>query len=161
MVKACSAAEYADDLCLSIVDVVGIGPEVLKIGTSLSSEPIIALEHNGVPKEVFLQMADRCLNQLRDSYVPGPVEAEGEVESDVLPRLATNLFRGGGVGMDRRKREVVRQGGSTRLTNGMGMKRSDSRDEIDLSKGGSRLIDPAEKYDIDPVTGQSGSLGER
>lgn len=144
MVKASSAKEYVDDPCLRTVDVVGVGTEMLKLGVSLSAEPIIAMVHNGVPNRVFLDMAARSLERLRDSYLPRPLE--GETEDCVLKRIIAGLWRDG-VGAERKRKELAEAGLSSKLAGRR-------------PKGNTSDVEPAID-NTEPVLGQPGSLAER
>lgn len=153
MVKALSAQQYSSDPSLLTVDVVRYG--YLRVGTTLSSETIVGMHHNGVPAKTFIYMTTEGLDELKDAFVP--TAQEGESREDVLCRLVTSCYRFGGIDTERKKRACAEEGVSLRA---MGL--SDRRDVEEDTKddGPGELIHESEQYGIDPVSGQPGSIAE-
>ncbi|WWC96884.1 hypothetical protein V866_003759 [Kwoniella sp. B9012] len=155
MIKALSASNYENDPSLLIVDVLKC--EALKIGANISSEAIIAMVHNGVPAQVFVKMAENELDALRDAFLPS--QLEGESEDDMFIRIFTSCYGIGGVGMDKKKRTARKEGKSLRAA---GLAKGHSKDEAgnDDDEDGSITVNAAERFDVDPISGQPNSLCE-
>ncbi|KAK8861624.1 hypothetical protein IAR55_002447 [Kwoniella newhampshirensis] len=154
MVKALSAPPYIDDPSLHFVDVLRC--DSLRIGTTLSSEAIIAMAHGGVPSSVFLKMAEDGLNALRDDFLPRRLV--GETEDDVLVRIHAACFRRGGVGTDRKKRLARAQGLSARVAGVVKSRSEEGQDEDDAED--YMTVTPSKRFDVDPVSGQPGGIAE-
>ncbi|WVR03757.1 hypothetical protein IAU60_000752 [Kwoniella sp. DSM 27419] len=158
MVKSFSAEEYRDDPSLLTIDLVCA--DSLRIGTSLSAEPIIAMAHNGVPLLAFKSMMRTSCDALRDAFLPIPLVEQGETEHDVLRRIYESCYHLGGVGTERKKREYRTRGQSTRVA-GLTAKwaTEDPEDEIvepeDLS-----VVDDAASSGKILVSGQPDRVAE-
>lgn len=122
-----------DDFSLSTLDVLRV--DGLKIGSSLGSEAIIIMQHNGIPVEVLLRMSEQSLENIGKAFAPQPLATESE--ADARQRLISNVYSLGGVGFERRKREVRQQGLSTRVA---GLERSYASDMS--SADGTELEEP-------------------
>nr|XP_031858493.1 uncharacterized protein CI109_006138 [Kwoniella shandongensis]KAA5525565.1 hypothetical protein CI109_006138 [Kwoniella shandongensis] len=155
MVKALPAPEYLDDPSLYVVEVLRC--ESLRIGTTLSSEAIIAMAHGGVPSSVFLKLAEDGLNALRDDFLQRPHEEESDI--DVLVRIHAACYRRGGVGTDRKKRIARAEGRSARVA---GLTKSWSKDEVEEGEDGDdpMEVSASERFDVDPISGQPGGIAE-
>ncbi|OCF57860.1 hypothetical protein L486_03881 [Kwoniella mangroviensis CBS 10435] len=156
MIKALSASNYENDPSLLTVDVLKC--EALKIGASISSEAIIAMVHNGVPAQVFVKMAEHELDALRDAFLPS--QLEGESEDDMFIRIYTSCYGIGGVGMDKKKRMARKEGKSMRAA---GLAKGHWTDEAgndDDEDGNPMTVNAAERFDVDPISGQPNSLCE-
>lgn len=157
MVKSISTSK---DPSLFVIDVLRCGGDTLRLGASISPESIICLHHGGVSRQLILEMARMNLDQLRLDLHPDP--QDGETPESAVNRLTTMVYRYGGVGLDRDKRVCAQQGKSTQVA-GLVLRTKESADADEEDKMASMAdkIDPREKYDIDPVSGQPGSLAER
>ncbi|WVQ64983.1 uncharacterized protein L199_003153 [Kwoniella botswanensis] len=156
MIKALSASNYEDDPSLLTVDVLKC--EVLKIGANISSEAIIAMVHNGVPAQVFVKMAENELDALRDAFLPS--QLEGESEDDMFTRIFRSCYGIGGVGMGQKKRKTRQEGKSLRAA---GLAKGHWNDEDgnnDDDDGDPMTVNAAERFDVDPISGQPNSLCE-
>ncbi|OCF31654.1 hypothetical protein I316_06659 [Kwoniella heveanensis BCC8398] len=154
MVKAICASGFRDDLSLLTVDVLCC--ESLKIGTTLPSEAIVCMVHNGVPPSVFVKMAEDGLDSLRDAFRPRALE--GEEDGDVKHRLVASCFRLGGVGLDRKKREARLKGRSAKVA-GL-VRRWATEDVEDEENTDPLVVGASERYDVDPISGQPGGIAE-
>ena len=152
MVKALPSPEHANDPSLWTLDIVRAG--LLRIGGALNSEAIVAINHGGVPIPVFTDMAKRGLEDLEAAFDPQAKEDESRV--DVLKRLSSACYSEGGVRSQRKQRDWFAEGKSMRA---LGI--TTRSDNVDYDLGGDGLIHEIERFDIDPITGQSGSLAER
>ncbi|RXK35887.1 hypothetical protein M231_06851 [Tremella mesenterica] len=154
MIKAIPDPRFAHDVSLLTLDVIRC--ESLKISTTLSAEPIALLVHNGVPAWLFCDRLIQGLDDLKDAFTTQPLA--GENREDVSVRIAANCYGRGGVGTERKKRLVVASGRSTRAA-GITW---ESTLENDENEDGELppLIHPSERYDVDPISGQSGSIAE-
>jgi hypothetical protein len=112
MVKSFPHPEFASDPSLFVLDILKADP--IKVGANLSSEPLIVMEHNGVPRDTICSLAQRTLNELRDTFRPTP--HDGETAHDVAERLIASTWRWGGVGSDRKRREAAAKGRSAKVT---------------------------------------------
>jgi hypothetical protein len=81
-------------LLLSTLDVLRV--DGLKIGSSLGSEAIIIMQHNGIPVEVLLRMSEQSLENIGKAFAPQPLATESE--ADARQRLISNVYSLGGVG---------------------------------------------------------------
>ncbi|WWC87943.1 uncharacterized protein L201_002843 [Kwoniella dendrophila CBS 6074] len=156
MIKSLSAPGYERDQSLLTVDVLKC--ECLKIGTTLTSEAMIAMVHNGVPIQTFVKMAENEIDSVRKAFLPEKLE--GESSEDVLSRIYSNCNGMGGVGMERKKRAARDQGQSLRAA-GLAKGFSRGNEDIEADEGDDPLIVSAsQRFDIDPISGQPGSIGE-
>lgn len=155
MVKSISTSM---DPSLFVVDVLKCGGDTLRLGASISPESIICLHHGGVSRQLILELAKMNLDQLRLDLHPDP--QDGETPESAVHRLIAMVYRYGGVGLDRDKRVCAKQGKSTRVA-GLVSRTKESADEEDRMVNMADTIDPSERYDIDPVSGQPGSIAER
>lgn len=154
MVKALSKPAHASDPSLFQVDVVRC--ESLRIGTYLSSEPMMAMSHNGVPHSAFLNLRMQSLDEIRNAFLPRP--HSDEEPEEVTNRLVASCYRQGGVGAERRKREAAVKGRSAKV---LGLRRTS--EDPDLAKEdeqGDEMIESWERFAVDPVSGQPGSIAE-
>ncbi|WRT65729.1 uncharacterized protein IL334_002677 [Kwoniella shivajii] len=154
MIKALPAPGCEEDPSLLTVDVLRV--ESLKVRTSLSSEAIIAMVHNGVPIHLFVQMAKDGLEALKNAFLPASIE--GETDDDVLRRIYASCYRIGGVGTDRKKRQIKNEGKSARasgLVKGWGNEETEGDGIYD-----NMVVSSSERFDIDPISGQPGSIAE-
>ncbi|WVF65849.1 hypothetical protein IAT40_000586 [Kwoniella sp. CBS 6097] len=154
MVKAISAPDFANDPSLHIVDILCY--ESLKIGTTLPSEAIICMVHNGVPPAAFIKMAEDGFDSLRDAFDPHSLE--GEESEDVNHRLLASCFRLGGVGLDRKKREARSKGQSAKVAGLVKRWAADDADDEDVMD--PLVVAPGERFDVDPISGQPGGIAE-
>ncbi|WVQ78860.1 hypothetical protein IAT38_000951 [Cryptococcus sp. DSM 104549] len=152
MIKSLPADKFADDPSLLTLDLVRC--DFLKMKSGLSAEPIVCLVHGGVPPAVFMRMASDGLEALRDEFLPQPLE--GENDEDVLERIVHTAYTRGGVGLDRRKRKVRDAGMSTRVA---GLD-SYLQGEEGADEDEGDTVDGVDRFDVDPVTGQPGSIAE-
>ncbi|KAK4686078.1 RNA-dependent RNA polymerase, partial [Tremellales sp. Uapishka_1] len=150
MIKSLPSPRFVSDPSLFIVDVLRV--ESLKIGINVNSEAIIVMVHNGVNRSAFADLRDRALEELRLACYPHCLE--GENEEMMIDRLVRSCYRIGGVGSERKKKQVVSAGLSTKVA---GLSRTSSEEYL---LDGLRPIDPAERYHVDPISGQPGSLAE-
>ena len=155
MIKALSAQEWRNDPSLLFVDVLRC--ESLKIGTTLSAEPIAILVHNGIPASLFCERLRQGLELLRDEFTGHALP--DETEADVLNRIAAKCFGRAGVGGERKKRAVVSVGISTRAA-GLTWDSADLADDMEDDEL-PPLVLPSERFEVDPISGQSGSIAER
>lgn len=155
MVKALPADDRADNRSIRVVDVVRY--KSMRIGSYLTSEPIICLAHGGVSQEVLLELLEHGLADLGADLDPRP--QPGESDKAARLRLMESVFSLGGVGLDQQKRRCREDGSSLRVAGLAETTSGQSRDdwdELDLeSSTGSDV------YDKDPITGQPNSIGER
>ncbi|ORY24068.1 RNA dependent RNA polymerase-domain-containing protein [Naematelia encephala] len=150
MIKAISRGEYSSDPSLLCLDVVRF--DSLRIGTALTSEPIISMVHGGISPEIFLTLLKNSLDELRDAL--SPRASPTETPQEAIRRLTANVYRLGGVGMDAKRRQCDQQGLSSKV-HGL-LSRSSS--ETDMS---STEIDGAtERWEIDPESKIPGSVAE-
>jgi hypothetical protein len=158
MIKSLPCPDFADDPSLLTLDVLRC--EALRIGTTLSAEAIIIMTHNGVSHEVFKKMSNDALEELRRAFLPQAMELDGRVETDldVLKRIVASCYGLGGVGGERRKRAAVQEGKSIRAA-GLGRDWGESEDGEEDQSGA--MMDSGERFGVDPVSGQSGSIAER
>ena len=154
MIKSIPAPRHADDPSLLTLDVLRC--DSLRLGTVLSSEGIIAMVHGGVPFSTFLRMGEQSLDELRAAFLPHPLEEEHA--DDVVRRIVTSCYRRGGVGTERRKRQMSAEGKSTRVA---GLSLSNLDGDAASDDDGTAAIASSERFDVDPVSGQSGSIAER
>ena len=152
MIKSIPASDYQSEPSHFILDIVRCG--FFRIGATISSEPIIALVHGGVPARVFVDMISDTFEELRRAFDPRP--AEGETKEDVLLRLVASSYRRGGAGLQRKQRDLFANGKSARAA-GAVLGRDDIENREDRTNGG---VDVSERYDVDPISGQSGSIAE-
>ncbi|KAL1406355.1 hypothetical protein Q8F55_008054 [Vanrija albida] len=117
-----------DDPSLSTLDVLRV--DGLKVGSSLGSEAIIIMQHNGIPVDVLLHMSEQSLENIGQSFSPQPLVAESEAQG--RQRLVSSVYSLGGVGIERRKRECRQLGLSTRVA---GLERSFGNDSSDSTDG--------------------------
>ena len=153
MIKSVLCAESANDPSLLTLDVLRYGS--LRIGTVLSAEAIIAMVHGGVSVRSFVDLANESLDELRDAFSPKPLK--GETDEDVVKRVVASCYRRKGVGSERKKRECVTAGRSTKVA-GVAFERSESEGTPECDE--TDLIDAVEKYAVDPITGKSGAIAE-
>jgi len=157
MIKALPDWRFADDPSLLTVDVVRF--DGLRIGTSLSSEPIVVLHDRGVPADTLLRMGAESLDTLRGAFLPEPTQ--GERAEHVLVRLVNSCFRQGGVGVGRKRRQYAAEGSSGRVAGLAHEHHRKVREDIVQHEDSDVLISASEQYEIDPVNKQPGSLAER
>ncbi|WWC68587.1 uncharacterized protein I206_102517 [Kwoniella pini CBS 10737] len=155
MIKFLSAPDLKHDPSLLTLDILRC--ESLKIESSLTHEAMVVMVHNGVAIDTFLDMARNQLESLRDDFIPARLE--GETEEDVLNRIVSSCYGRGGVGQDRKKRIAKQKGKSFRAAgidkgHGKNEKRDDEEDEDPL------VVKSSERYDVDPISGQPGSIDE-
>ena len=153
MVKAHSAPGHKYDPSLLTLDVVRSG--FFKKGCTLSAEPIMVMQHCGVPRGVFLALAQLSIEELKMAF--DPQSAEGERRIDTLIRLVKHAHGPGGAATQARQRECTALGRSTKVA-GLALSHMD---EADGDVSGGDLISEKERFDIDPISGQPGSIGER
>ena len=96
-----------------ILEVVRCGHNVLKTSVTLPAEATIALSARHVPDRILVEKAKLALDDLRDQFDPKP--SGTETDSEVRQRLSAMLFRTGGVGVERRKRECAKKALSLRV----------------------------------------------
>lgn len=96
-----------------ILEVVRCGHNVLKTSVTLPAEATIALSARHVPDRILVEKAKLALDDLRDQFNPKP--SDTETDSEVRQRLSAMLFRTGGVGVERRKRECAKKALSLRV----------------------------------------------
>nr|XP_018264757.1 uncharacterized protein I303_02936 [Kwoniella dejecticola CBS 10117]OBR86915.1 hypothetical protein I303_02936 [Kwoniella dejecticola CBS 10117] len=155
MIKALSAKEHLDDPSLLTLDVLRC--ESLKIGSVLTHEAMIIMVDNGIPIATFLKMAKDQLDILDQDFHPGLLE--GETEEDRIIRIVTNCSGRGGVGLDLRKRTARQQAKSLRavgIDKGYGTAKMVEEDQDD----NLLIVKPSERYDVDPISKQPGSIAE-
>lgn len=157
MVKALPDPRYAEEPSLFVVDL--LHTDKLRVGTTLSSEAIIAMEHNGVPIETFVRLSDEGLETLRDAFIPEPIN--GETEEDMMNRIITACYRQGGVGAEMKKRQCLAAGGSTRIAGLSWFDQFQDDTSVGESSEDGPDDDPIERYGICPYSGQSESMAER
>ena len=154
MIKSIPAAKHANDPSLLTLDVLRC--ESLRLATVLSSEAIIAMVHGGIPKEVFMEMGEQSLEDLRAAFLP--CQADGETAEDSINRMVTSCYHRGGVRVERKKRECVAAHRSTQVA---GIFDHLGSDEISDDEDSVFMVDRSERYTVDSVTGQSNFLSER
>jgi hypothetical protein len=110
MVKSLTRSE---DPSRYIIEIVRCGNNVLKTSATLPAEAIIALSSRQVPGSVLLDKAKIALEELRTTFDPNPTSTE--TSGEALRRLAAAIYRTGGVGTERRKRECLDKGLSLRV----------------------------------------------
>jgi hypothetical protein len=88
-----------------ILEVVRCGNNVLKTSATLPAEAIIALSSRNVPDKVLVEKAKLALDDLCAQFNTKP--SDTETPKDVLIRIAAMLYRTGGVGVERRKRDCA------------------------------------------------------
>lgn len=125
MVKSQPSANFKCDPSNFTLDILRV--DGLRIGSSLSSEPTIVMAHNGVPLEVLVDKARRSIVDIGEAFAATP--NNGEDEDSVNTRLLTSVYRGGGVNLDQRKREV-HQGGQSCKVAGLVSRQSGEDDEM-------------------------------
>jgi hypothetical protein len=157
MIKSLPHYDFADDVSLRTLDVLRCG--YLRLGTTLSSEAIICMVANGVKPGVFVQMSDEALEELHLAFTPKAMEVDGkmETEMEVLQRIVRSCYTLGGAGAERKKRRLMSEGKSLRAA-GMEKDFGEQGEIEDESPVG--VIDPSERFGVDPVSGQSGSIAE-
>jgi hypothetical protein len=140
MVKSRPSGEFKADLSNYTLDILRV--DGLRVGSSLSSEPAIVMAHNGVPLQVLVDKAWRSIADIGEAFAATP--NAGEDEATAAHRLLVSVYRGGGVSIDQRKREVLRSGQSCKVA-GLVARQTDEDDEM----GGEDEDDDSE--DLSPA----------
>jgi hypothetical protein len=154
MVKAFGKTAPSPDKAMYTLDLVRWTS--LKLGVSLSAEPMPIMVDRGVPKSVFVKLQETVLDELKTSFLP--ISAEGEDEVEAGRRLRNNVYMLGGVGQEAKKRECKDQGKSQRVA---GLSWRDEAEEDTTS-----VIDDPQALkgvsisDVDPVSGQPYAVAE-
>lgn len=156
MVKSLSKVVDPSSL---VVDVLRHGGNILRTGTVIAAEAIICLVHQGVPACLIVELARNALDELRDEL--STAQHEGETEVTARLRLGTNVYRRGALHLDHKKRQLELEGKSARVAGCDFASCGGDRTPGGTSSTGSDDMSASERYDIDPVSGQPGSLAER
>lgn len=111
MVKSWPADRYESEAALFCLDVLRV--DGLRIVTNLSSEPLIILEHNGVPRQRLLELSEQGLEAIRHAFYPKAHPGESQLAAHNRLIAATHSL--GGVAMERKRQECVEKGQSTKV----------------------------------------------
>ncbi|ORX33255.1 RNA dependent RNA polymerase-domain-containing protein [Kockovaella imperatae] len=152
MVKALAASRYWNDPSMLMSDVVRSGYFKRKI--SLSAEAIIIMNHNGVATSSILALAQQSLDDLQAAF--DPASADGETREATLNRLIASCRAKGGAGTQVKQRQCSATGRSMKIG---GLVHRHGDDAI-VERDNGDLVKEREQRDIDPVSGQPGTLAE-
>lgn len=133
MVKSYASEEYANDPSMITLDFVQYSTPI-RLGASVSSEPMSIMQHRGVPEEVFVRLQQLVLEAIGQDLSPVPVmTGDGIVESEeeALVRLRRNVYVRGGVGQDREKRRMASNGISMKVA---GFERRGKKSEEEMQE---------------------------
>lgn len=139
MVKSLSKVDYQDDPSLLTLDVLRV--DSMKVGTTLSSEPLIIMAHCGVRESDITGLFITAMESISETLKPK--RRDEETESQNLARLIAGVYRLGGVGAERGKRDCAENAISTRVA------------------GLTRETEEAVRSSVDPFSGQPASVAER